>query len=70
MSDELERVWKEGGRGTIQALAPQCPGKTEETHTVLSEHTVGPYSVNLLLPTNSNCVLTCISNARHRTKAK
>jgi hypothetical protein len=37
MGDELERVWKEDSRGTIEVLASQCTGKTEETHKILSE---------------------------------
>jgi hypothetical protein len=37
VGDELERVWKEGGRGTIEVLASQCTGETEETHKILSQ---------------------------------
>lgn len=37
MSDEWERVWKEGGRGTNEALASQYTGETEEIHIILSQ---------------------------------
>ena len=37
MGDELERVWKEGGSGTIEVLASQCTGETEETHKILCQ---------------------------------
>jgi len=36
MRDELERIL-EGGRGTIEVLASQYTGETEETHKIFSQ---------------------------------
>jgi hypothetical protein len=37
VSDELERVWNEGGRGIIEVLSSQFTGEIEETHKILSQ---------------------------------